>query len=145
MEGKAWRFVAEQQRLGKPQACPGPCSPWAPPPQPIWPSVLKDHVVYSFLSWRPLPNPKVNQLRVMYPLVFRNSWSHVLIVALRKPQWVSLASRPPASHSPLSLTFLSLTPPEGPRTRAEVLLSRNWLRSGSQMGRCLPGSDHALA
>lgn len=34
------------------------------------PSVLEGHVIHSFRGHRPLPNPKMDQLRVMYPLVF---------------------------------------------------------------------------
>lgn len=47
-------------------------------------SVLEGHVLHRFLAQRPLPNPKMNQLRVMDPLIFYIFWNHVLIVALRK-------------------------------------------------------------
>lgn len=63
------------------------------------PSVLEGHVFHGFLGLRPLPHPKMNQLRVVYPLIFWTVWKHVLIVALRKPHSVRWASRPPASRS----------------------------------------------
>lgn len=45
------------------------------------PSVLEGHVFHGFLGLRPLPHPKMNQLRVVYPLIFWTVWKHVLIVA----------------------------------------------------------------
>ena len=61
--------------------------------------MLEGHVFHRILGWRPLPHPKMNQLRVMYPLIFWTGRKHVLIVALRKPRCVMWASWPLAFQS----------------------------------------------
>lgn len=62
-------------------------------------SVLEGDVFHRLLGQRPLPHPEMNQLRVVYPLIFWTVRKHVLIVALRKPRGVRWASWPLASQS----------------------------------------------
>lgn len=98
-EGSLWAGLSSAQKMQdlgvgvgwpRPSSCVGGLA--GSELSPLVSLVLECHIFHRLGGWEARPTPKLNQLRVVDPFIFRSIWGHILVIALEKARGGQLGS-----------------------------------------------------